>query len=154
MLSELILDPVVQRIAQAIVAAMFAMAVAIFACLHGIHIVRETSVALLRGIVQIVLVGLILTVVFSGPNWTSVLVLSGMTVAGAAIASRRVRSIERVFSVAIKAIALGAGLVIIGMAALGVLDTANTAMIPVGSMIIASSMNTTALTLDRFRGRS
>jgi len=48
-------------------------------------------------------------------------------------------------------ILLGAGLVIGGMVGLGVIDRAPATLIPVGSMIIANAMNTTALALDRFR---
>lgn len=151
MLGELLQDPLALRVAQAIAASLFAMAVALFARRQGVHIEWETGSALVRGIIQIIFVGLLLTVVFSGPNWTSALVLSAMAIAGAVIASRRAKHIERVFPVAVQAIVLGAGLVIVGMAVLGVLDSASTAIIPVGSMIIASSMNTTALTLDRFR---
>lgn len=45
----------------------------------------------------------------------------------------------------------GAGLIIGIMVGLGVIDRTPATLIPVGSMIIANAMNTTALALDRFR---
>lgn len=49
------------------------------------------------------------------------------------------------------AILLGAGLVIGITIVLGILDTTAATLIPVGRMLIANAMNTTALALDRFR---
>jgi putative ABC transport system permease protein len=46
---------------------------------------------------------------------------------------------------------MGAGSVIAVMTALGVIDTAITALVPVGSMLIANAMNTNGLALNRFR---
>jgi putative ABC transport system permease protein len=48
-------------------------------------------------------------------------------------------------------IGFGSGLVIVIMTWLGVIDSAVSSLIPVGSMLIANAMNTNALALDRFR---
>ncbi|MGZ5140363.1 MAG: ABC transporter permease, partial [Burkholderiales bacterium] len=55
------------------------------------------------------------------------------------------------FRVSTYAIACGAGSVIALMTLLGVIDTAVTSLIPVGSMLIANAMNTNGLALNRFR---
>ena len=48
-------------------------------------------------------------------------------------------------------LAAGAGSVIALMTTLGVIDTAITTLVPVGSMLIANAMNTNGLALNRFR---
>jgi putative ABC transport system permease protein len=55
------------------------------------------------------------------------------------------------FRVSACAIGCGAGSVIVVMAWLGVIDTAITTLIPIGSMLIANAMNTNGLALNRFR---
>src|SRR5205807_6457638 len=55
------------------------------------------------------------------------------------------------FQVSTCAIACGAGSVIAVMALLGVIDTPITALVPVGSMLIANAMNTNGLALNRLR---
>ena len=55
------------------------------------------------------------------------------------------------FEVSTWAIAGGAGLMIAIMTLLGVIDTPITALVPIGSMMIANAMNTNGLALNRFR---
>ena len=55
------------------------------------------------------------------------------------------------FRVSTWAIACGAGSVIAVMTWLGVIDTPITALVPVGSMLIANAMNTNGLALNRLR---
>jgi len=71
--------------------------------------------------------------------------------AGAFIAAQRTKNIPGILQVTMRSIILGAGLVIGVMVGLGVIDRAAATLIPVGSMIVANAMNTTALALDRFR---
>jgi putative ABC transport system permease protein len=139
-------------IAQAVVTIILALAVMLIARWQEIKLEREIIVALLRGILQIVAVGSVLVLLLQGPNWTSVLVLAAMMVAAATIAARRARGIPGAFRVSLYGISLGAGAVIVLMTWLGVIDSAISSLVPVGSMLIANSMNTNALALDRFRG--
>jgi putative ABC transport system permease protein len=139
-------------VAQAIIAALLALGVMGIARWRNIHLEREVIVALIRGIVQIVAVGSVLLLVFRGPSWTGILVLTAMIIAAATIAARRARGIPGAFWVSLYGIAFGAGLVILLMTWLGVIDVALTSLIPVGSMLIANAMNTNGLALDRFRG--
>lgn len=137
--------------AQAAVAALLALITVWIARSRRIHLERETGVALLRGLVQIVLVGSVLVALLRGPQWTSVLVLAAMIVAAATIAARRSRDVPGAWVVALYGVGIGAGLVILGMTLLGVIDAGITSLVPVGSMLIANAMNSVALALDRFR---
>ena len=151
MLNQLFNEGIELGLAQAAVAALLALGVMLLAREREIHLERETVVALIRGLIQIVIVGSAIALLLQGPQWTSVFVLLGMMGAAASIAARRARGIRGAFSVSLAGIGLGAGTVILLMTWLGVIDSAITALIPVGSMLIANAMNTSALALDRFR---
>lgn len=151
MLNQIFHDPLTLRAAQAISAAIFALVVAYLAGWAGIRLQRETLIALMRGIIQIMIVGVLLTFVLGKAQWLSVFVLLGMMLAGAVIAAQRTKHIPGILQVTMNAILLGAGLVIGITIALGILDTTAATLIPVGSMLIANAMNTTAWALDRFR---
>ena len=138
-------------LAQAALAERLALAVMLLARYQEIHLERETVVALVRGLVQVVAIGSIVLLLLQGPIWVSIPVLLAMVVAGAVIASRRAGGLSDAFRVSLAAIGLGAGLVIVSMTLLGVIDPAPSSLIPVGSMVIASAMNADALALDRFR---
>ena len=144
-------NPLSLGLAQAAVAALAAMLVVLLARKRGIHLESETVVAMLRGIVQIVAVGSILLLLLRGPRWTSGFLLSAMTVAAGAISARRAKGMPDAFRVSAWAIACGAGSVIALMTWLGVIDTAITSLVPVGSMLIANAMNTNGLALNRLR---
>ncbi len=137
--------------AQPALAAGCAMAVALAARTRSIHVVRDTAVALVRGIVQIAAVGSILVLLLRGPRWTGALMLAAMIAAAAGISSRRARGIPGAFQVSLWAIGAGAGPVIALMTWAGVIDTAITMLIPIGSMLIANAMNANSLALNRFR---
>jgi putative ABC transport system permease protein len=137
--------------AQAAVAALTALAVVLLARRRKIHLEGETLVAMARGLVQIIAVGFILVILLRAPQWTSGFLLSGMIVAAGATSARRARGMPSAFQVSASAIAFGAGSVIALMTFLGVIDTAITSLVPVGSMLIANAMNTNGLALNRFR---
>jgi putative ABC transport system permease protein len=136
---------------QALIAAIAAMLVVVLARKRGIHLESETLIAMVRGIIQIVAVGSVLLLLLRAPRWTSGFLLAGMILAASATSARRAKGIPNAFRVSACAIAFGAGSVIALMTWLGVIDTAITALVPVGSMLIANSMNTNGLALNRFR---
>ncbi|MBZ5722215.1 MAG: ABC transporter permease [Acidobacteriia bacterium] len=138
-------------LAQAAVAALAALGMVLLARRRGIHLESETLVALVRGLVQIVAVGSILLLLLRGPVWTSGFLLVAMIVAAGATSGRRAKGVPGAFQVSTWAIACGAGSVIALMTWLGVIDTAITSLVPVGSMLIANAMNTNSLALNRFR---
>jgi putative ABC transport system permease protein len=151
MLKAIFTNQLALGLAQSAFVAVLAMSVALIARKRAIHVEGETAIALLRGIVQIAAVGSILVLLLRGPRWTGVLLLAAMVIAAAATSSRRARGIPSAFQVSLYAIAAGAGSVIAVMTWAGVIDTAITSLIPIGSMLIANAMNTNSLALNRFR---
>src|SRR5229473_559785 len=137
--------------AQAAVAALAALAVVFLARRRQIHLEAETVIAMVRGLAQIIAVGSILVILLQAPRWTSGILLAGMIVAAGATSARRARGMPDAFSISAWAIAAGAGSIIALMTSLGVIDTAITSLVPVGSMLIANAMNTNSLALNRFR---
>ncbi len=136
---------------QAGIAALSAFVVVLLARTRHIHLEKDTSIALVRGLVQIVVVGSVLVILLRGPRWTAGLMLTAMIVAAGNISARRAKKMPGAFAVSTWAIACGAGSVIAVMTALRVVDTAITSLIPVGSMLIANAMNTNGLAMNRFR---
>jgi putative ABC transport system permease protein len=151
MLNHYFHTPLQLGIAQAAVAGIAAFIVVLLAHKRGIHLESDTAIAMARGLVQIVAVGSILLVLVRGPRWTSVFVLAAMIVAAGATSARRAKKLPGAFPVSTWAIASGAGSVIAVMTWLGVIDTAITSLVPVGSMLIANAMNTNSLAMNRFR---
>jgi putative ABC transport system permease protein len=151
MLNLLFCNQLYLGLAQAFITAFVAMLVVLLARKRGIHLESETLIAMLRGIIQIIAVGSILLLLLRAPRWTSGFLLAGMIVAAGAISGRRAKDIPDAFRVSACSIAFGAGSVIALMTWLGVIDTAITALVPVGSMLIANAMNTNGLALNRFR---
>jgi putative ABC transport system permease protein len=152
MLNQFFSNQIYLGIAQAAVAGLLALGFMWLARWREIHLEREISISLLRGLVQIVAVGSVLVLLLQGPAWTSVFVLAAMMLAAAGIAARRAGGLPGAFWVSLYGISIGSGLVIALMTWLGVIDSAVSSLIPVGSMLIANSMNTNSLSLDRFRG--
>jgi putative ABC transport system permease protein len=74
-----------------------------------------------------------------------------MIIAAAATSARRAKGIPGAFRLSLYAIAAGAGSVIALMTLAGVIDSAITSLVPVGSMLIANAMNTNSLALNRFK---
>ncbi len=151
MLARFFSNQLVLGAAQAAVAGLLAVALMFVARARHIHIERETLVSLLRGLVQIVLVGSVLVFVLRGPLLISLPILLFMMAAAGVTAARRAQGIPGAGWVSFYAITAGAGLVIVLMTFLGVINWSLDSLIPVGSMLIANSMNTSALALDRFR---
>jgi putative ABC transport system permease protein len=138
-------------LSQAAAAALAAMAVVLLARRRAIHLERDTLIALGRGLIQIVAVGSILMLLLRAPRWTSIFLLCAMIAAAGATSARRAKGIPQAFRVSAWSIATGAGSMIALMTWLGVIDTAITSLVPVGSMLIANAMNTNGLALNRFR---
>jgi len=150
-LSSLFHSEIGLGLAQAALASIMALAVVLLARRRNIHLEGDASLALLRGILQIAAVGSILALLLKAPRWSSLFLLAGMVVAAGSISAKRARNVPGAAKVSIYAIATGAGLVTAIMTWAGVIDTAITSLLPVGSMIIANAMNTNGLALNRFR---
>lgn len=151
MLTRLLENNLQLGLVQAAVTAVLALAVVYLARRREINLERESASALLRGFVQIIAVGSLLVLIFQGPSWTSAVVLLLMMITASSIAARRAQGIPGAFAVSFYGIAGGSGLVIALMTWLGAIDSRMASLIPVGSMLIASAMNSNALALERFR---
>lgn len=151
MLKHIFTSHIALGFAQAGIAAALALVILFLARRRGIHLESEIVVALVRGIAQISAVGFILVMLLKGPQWTSVIMLSIMMIVAASVSSRRVKTIPGAYEVSLYGIVTGAGVVITLMTLAGVIDWAITSLIPVGSMLIANSMNSNSLALERFR---
>ncbi len=153
MLTNLTNNQILIGVIQALIAAILSIGVIYFAKTKQIDILKDSLIALLRAIIQIVLISLILIFVFTGPLWLAIPILAGMMYAAGTIAGRRAKGIPHAKTITFKAVALGAGMVIITMTILGVIEWNFKSIIPVGSMIIANAMNTSALSLERFKSQ-
>jgi putative ABC transport system permease protein len=138
--------------AECVLAALLSFVVLLLVRRRGVNLLGELPLAQLRGISQILAVGAILAWLLHGPQWTSVLVLAGMMLAAASIVRRRAKQIPRPFTLALTSIFCGAGSVLAVMVALGVIPLKVAMLVPVGSMVIAMTMNMQSIFLDRFRG--
>src|SRR5258708_30425146 len=143
MLKRFVPDPRTLRGAQAVGAGIFALIVAYLARRAGIRLLSEAAVALVRGISQIIVVGLLLTLVLGSAQWLTAFVLLGMMLGGTLIAAQRTKNIPGVLQVTMRSILLGAGLVIGGMVGFGGIASAPAAFIPVGSIVFTHALNTT-----------
>jgi putative ABC transport system permease protein len=117
----------------------------------AVHVEREAAISIARGLVQMVLVGMLLALMLRGRLLIGILLLLMMTVAAAVTASHRLQGIEDSRLLSFCAIATGSGVVIAGMIAMGTLETKVAMLVPVGSMIIANAMNACAQAAERFR---
>ena len=139
-------------LAQAATVAVTAMIVARLATRRGAPIGREIPFVLLRGLVQILLVGALLALLLRGPWWTSIPMLAVMIFTAASIVRRRVPELPGAYSLSLLCMCAGAGGVITFMTLLGIVEPKITMLIPVGSMVIAQNMNIQSLFLNRFLG--
>jgi putative ABC transport system permease protein len=151
MLNRFFTTPLQLGLAQALAAAAVAYVVVLLARRRNIHMESEAAIAMLRGLIQIIAVGSVLVIMLRAPRWTGAFLLAAMILAAGATSAKRAKGVPGSFQVSAYSIACGAGSVIAIMTWLGVIDTAITALIPVGSMLIANAMNTNGLALNRFR---
>lgn len=151
MLNQWISNQIWLGAAQAGVVMLTALLVLFFTTRLKLGLEKDILIGLGRGIVQIVAVGFLLTLVFSGPLWLAVPVILVMIGVASLTTVRRIRDIPNALWISLVGILLGAGSTIAVMTFLGVLKQDLTSIIPIGSMMVYGSMNTNALMLERFR---
>lgn len=149
-LHEFLPMPVARGLAQALVVSALALGVAALARLRQVRLGRETLLALVRGLSQMLAVGLVLVWILKGPPWWSIPMLAAMCATAAQMASRRAKSVPRAYWLCLRSIAIGAVVVIAIMTLVGVIGFRSMALIPLGSMIVANAMNTCSQVLERF----
>jgi putative ABC transport system permease protein len=142
---------VLMGLAQAIGAIALCAAVVLLCRWHAVRVEREAAVSLARGLVQMVLVGIVLALLLHGSLLVGSLILMMMTVAAANTAARRLKGMDGALLLCFWSIAAGAGTVIAAMLATESLRPEISMLVPVGSMIIANAMNSCAQAVERFR---
>ncbi len=137
--------------AQAAAAIALCLGVVVLCRRFGVHVERETAVSLARGLVQMVAVGLILSLLLHGSVLIGALILLAMTFAAAVTASRRAPGIKNPLILSFYAIGAGSSVVIAILFATRTLTSDIVVLVPVGSMIIANAMNACGQAMERFR---
>jgi putative ABC transport system permease protein len=169
---------------QAMVVSALALGVAWLGHLCKLELGRETAAALVRGLLQMLAIGLVLVWLLKGAAWWSVPALVAMCATAAGMAQRRLRPKSKAKSesnrtwkpgaqpgsnggsnggsdpgsntgghsywLCLRAIGTGSAVVIATMALTRVIAFKATALVPLGSMIIANSMNTCSQVLERY----
>jgi putative ABC transport system permease protein len=110
----------------------------------------DMGVATVRSFLQLVAVGYVLEFVFNGHGWLTAVALAVMVVTAALTSAARARRVPGSRLVAGAAIAVATGATLGVIAALRIVPVSARAIIPLGSMIISSAMNTTSLVMTRF----
>lgn len=137
-------------LAQAVVVSALALAVAWLGHTRKLELRGETAVALLRGLGQMLAVGLVLVWLLRGAAWWSLPTLALMCATAAAMAQRRLKiKTPNSYWLCLRAIGTGSAVVIATMALTRVIAFRSMALVPLGSMIIANSMNTCSQVLER-----
>jgi ABC-type iron transport system FetAB permease component len=86
---------------------------------QSIHVEREAAVSMARGLVQMVLVGVVLALLLHGSLLIGSLILFMMTIAAAVTAARRLKGMDGALLLCFWSIATGAGIIIAVMHATG-----------------------------------
>jgi putative ABC transport system permease protein len=135
---------------QALGAIALCLAVVLLCRQFAVHVGRETVISMARGLVQMIFVGIVFAVLLHGYALLGVLILLAMVFAAAVTASRRAQGTKDALLLCFYAIAAGAGTVIAAMLATSTLKPDIAILVPVGSMIIANTMNACAQSIERF----
>ena len=134
-------------------AAMFLVLLAVgISFWQQIDLEREMFVATARAFIQLIAIGYVLELIFAQehPLWT-VLLLLVMCVAAARTAVRRGRGIPHAGWITFAAIGTGTIITLATLLALRIFTFDAQTMIPIGGMILGSSMTTASLTLNRLK---
>jgi putative ABC transport system permease protein len=141
---------VAMGLGQATVVCVLALAVAWLGHLRKLELGRETLIALVRGLLQMLAIGLVLVWLLKGAAWWSVPALTAMCATAARMAQRKVESVPNSYWLCVRAIGTGSVVVIVTMVLTHVIAYKSSALVPLGSMIIAGSMNTCSQVLERY----
>lgn len=150
MLHRLLHNDIALRSAQALTVSILAILVALLARTRHVTLLGQTVVALIRGVTQIVIVGLVILLIINRSAFWGIPVLAVMIALAAMIASRRALGIPGALPACLYGITLGSVLVILAMTLTGVIKFTVAELVPIGSMLIANCMNTCAQALERF----
>jgi putative ABC transport system permease protein len=111
----------------------------------------DLAVATVRSFVQLLAVGYALDFVFGGHGGFTVVVLGVMVATAALTSAGRAEGVPHARPIAVAAITVAAVATLGLLLALGIVPLASRVVVPLGSMIISSAMNTTSLVMSRLR---
>ncbi len=151
MLTRFIHDPLILAAVQALIAGTLALLVVLLSYGLRLRLEKEISIALVRGLIQVVLVGMVLLLIFREPVAIGFVILGAMMLAAAQTSAKRAKGLPDAFRVSLYSIAAGSGSILLLAVAIGVIELKLSALIPVGSMLLANGMNTASLAFNRFR---
>jgi len=130
--------------------SLVAVAVAISAW-QRLGLEADMTVATVRSFFQLIAVGYVLSYIFSGHGWLTVLAVAVMVGAASLTSRGRAKQVPWSGAIALAAIAVATAATLGVLAVLGIIPTSARAVIPLGSMIISGAMNTTSLVMSRLR---
>jgi putative ABC transport system permease protein len=142
---------VLMGLMQALGAIVLCAIVVLLCRLSAVRVEREAAISLARGLVQMILVGLVLALLLHGSLLVGALILLSMSIGAAVTAARRLKGLQGALMLCFWSIAAGAGTVIAAMLSMRSLRPDVSILVPVGSMIIANAMNSCAQAIERFR---
>ena len=118
---------------------------------RGAGLEGDITLATVRSFVQLLAVGFVLDYVFKGHGALTLVVLAVMVTTATLTSAGRARRVQGRYRIAALSISAAAATTLGVLVALGIVPTGARAVIPLGSMIIASAMNTTSLVMSRLR---
>lgn len=122
----------------------------IFSATQKLGLERETLVAVVRAIIQLIAVGYVLQWVFDLDNaWFTTAVLLIMSANAAWNAHRRGPEIPRGFPISLAAILVGGGATLAVLVATGAISYAPNQMVPIAGMLLSNAMVALGLTYRR-----
>lgn len=160
-MTDLGLERVLEHAADPVIVTGFvqiAIAAALTAVVLGIIYARqlgferEVVAMAVRGLVQVVAAGAVISLLLAAHLAWAAVVLAFMIVVAAYISYKRGTALPGVFGTSLASIGFGAGLTIVAMAAAGAIEMTMRDLLVIGSMVIANAMQTNSLALDRFTG--
>jgi putative ABC transport system permease protein len=110
---------------------------------------RDMGIATVRSFVQLIAVGYVLEFVFDGRGALTVVVLAVMVATASLTSWSRARRVPAARWIAAASVAAATVATLGFLAALAIVPTSARAIVPLGSMIISTAMNTTSLVMTR-----
>jgi putative ABC transport system permease protein len=118
---------------------------------RGVGLERDITIATVRSFTQLLAVGYVLDYVFGGRGGLTLLVLAVMVAIASLTSAARSRRVPAALTVAAVAIVAAVAATVGVLAALRIVPVTARAIIPLGSMVVSTAMNTTSLVMTRIR---
>lgn len=132
-------------------AVLLVVVAVVISRLRGVGLERDLVVATVRSVVQLLAVGFVLEAVLGGYGWATPVVLAVMVGTATMTSASRAKGVPGAHLVALTSVGVGVVATLGVLIVLGIVPPTARSVVPLGSMIITSAMNTTSLTLRRLR---